>query len=481
MLYGAAASIIGSVIGTIAGSIFFPKVISNAYGMLYVLPEVETPVILKVAIPVAAGLTAMILIATWFSTREMLREKPAELLLPRAPKAGKRILLERIGFFWKPLKFSYKVTLRNIFRYKKRFLMTIIGVAGCFSLLLAGFGVRDSIGDIVSIQYGELNHYDYSAVINDSGDVTGDESLAGTLSNRKLVSGWSLYAEDSVTLLFNGKKESSTLMVPEAPAGMDDYITLRERIGTRSVELGPGKAVLTEKSTENLDVKVGDVISVKTDDGRLAEVKLTGICENYVGSYLYMDPLDYESLFGEKPEYKTLLLRAGENGQDGRLAEELLRSESVAYIIDSQVVIDNFEKSVKSIDYIVMVLIVASGALAIIVLYNLTNVNICERKKELATIRVLGFYNHEVSAYIFREVDILAILGILVGIPVGIWLHHFVIVTVEVAGVMFGRSIEPLSYLMAGGLTIVFTVLVNMIMRPMIRKIDMVESMKAVD
>ncbi|MCR5135427.1 MAG: FtsX-like permease family protein [Clostridiales bacterium] len=481
LLYGFAASAAGCLIGIPAGCIFFPKVISNAYTMMYVLPPIDTPVLPGVAIPVAAGLTGMILLATWLSCRDMLREKPAALLLPKAPKVGKRILLERIGPLWRRLPFSRKVTLRNIFRYKKRFLMTIIGVAGCFALLLAGFGIRDSIGNLVLLQYGEVTHYDYAAEIDQPEDVQKDETLAAILADASLTEKWCAFSESPVTIRANGKKEESTFRIPQDPDALEDYITLRERTGHTPIPYEKGSVILTEKSAERLGVRPGDTLQLTTDDGTEQEVVLTAVCENYIGSFVYMYTEDYESLFDESPSYTTLYIRAGKKGQDGAAAEALLKSDQVLYIVDTQVVSDNFEESVKSIDYIILVLIVASAALAIIVLYNLTNVNICERRKELATIRVLGFYRPEVSAYIFREVDILAVIGILVGMPVGIWLHHYIIITVEVAAAMFGRTIHWQSYLIAAGFTILFTLLVNLIMRPQIRKIDMVESMKAVD
>ena len=301
------------------------------------------------------------------------------------------------------------------------------------------------------------------------------------LSDRSLTDGYLLCAEDNVTVAFNGRKETSTCLVPQDPACLEDFITLRERRGHEELPFVPGSVILTEKSASNLGAKTGDILTVATESGASAEVLLTGIAENYVGSYLYMYPEDYRDITGAQPDYTALFLISGSKGAGGALAEALLKCGSVLYVVDTQTVRDNFAESVKSIDYIVMVLIAASGALAVIVLYNLTNVNICERRKELATIRVLGFYNHEVSSYIFREVDILALLGVLIGIPIGIWLHHYIIITVEVAGVMFGRSIHWSSYLIAAGFTALFTAAVNMIMRRTIRNIDMVESMKAVD
>ena len=481
MLYGFAASALGCLIGIPFGCIFFPRVISNAYTMMYVLPHIDTPVLPQIALPVSLGLTAMILLATWLSCREMLKEKPAALLLPKAPKNGKRILLERIGILWRALPFSRKVTLRNLFRYKKRFLMTIIGVAGCFALLLAGFGIRDSVGNIVDLQYGEIMHYDFTVQIDDPKDVKQDDDLSAVLSNANMTAGWCRVCEAPVTVSANGVEEDSTFMIPQDTSTFSRYVTLRERRTHKSIPLYKDSLVLTEKSAENLGVEKGDTVTLTAEDGTTMEAVLTGITENYVGSYVYLYPDVYKKTFDKKPDYTTVFVRAASAGNHSDIASALLKSDNVLYLVDTKAVRENFADSVKSIDYIVLVLIFASGALAIIVLYNLTNVNICERKKELATIRVLGFYRREVAAYVFREVDILAILGILVGIPVGVWLHHFIVITVEVNNVMFGRSIHILSYLIAAGLTILFTMLVNLIMRRPIRKIDMVESMKAVD
>lgn len=489
LVYGGAAAVLGCLVGIPFGCVFFPKVIANAYTMIYVLPPIATPLLWYIVLPVALGLTAMILLATYIACREMLREKPATLLLPKAPKVGKRILLERITPLWRRVSFSHKVTLRNIFRYKKRFLMTILGVAGCSALLLTGFGIRDSIGDIVDIQFGELHLYDQVAVLTDEEAVTRDTDLAGLLADGERVSGWTTMSDEDITVRKGKSKETSTLRVPADKYHLAQYITLRTRRTKEAVTLSEDGVVLTEKSAENLGVRKGDTLTLERD-GEEVETVLTGITENYTGSYTYMLPATYEDLFGEAPAYTTLIVQdafdddaASEDRDAARTAlnEDILACGDVLYLSDAATIRENFAESVKSIDYIVYVLIAASGALAVIVLYNLTNVNVCERKKELATIRVLGFYQKEVAAYIFREINILSLIGILCGVPLGIWLHHYIVLTVEVASVMFGRTISWPSYLIAAGLTVLFTLLVNLIMRRPIRRIDMVESMKAVD
>ena len=480
LLYGGAASVLGCLVGIPFGCFFFPKVISNAYSMIYVLPPIGTPILWYIALPVSLGLIVMIELAVWMSCRDMLREKPAMLLLPKAPKVGKRILLERIGPIWRHLSFSRKVTLRNLFRYKKRFLMTIVGVAGCFALLLTGFGVRDSVGNIVRLQYDEIQHYDYMAQLDRGRDVKDDRIVREVLGDEELVSDYIQTGDVSVKLRCGGKKSSATLIIPKDPEKMHAYHTFRHRKGKSVIPFEADSLILTEKTAENLGVKEGDTLTLIIDD-REYEKTLTGICEHYTGSYMYMQPDAYKEMTGSLPDFDSVYIKSTKEGKGGTVAEELLKSSRVIYVMDTDTIRDNFAESVKSIDYIVMVLIVASGALAIIVLYNLTNVNVCERKKELATIRVLGFYHKEVSAYVFREVNILSALGILFGIPAGVALHYYIIHRVEVASVMFGRTIETPSYFIAAALTVGFTILVNLIMRKPIRDIDMVESMKAND
>jgi len=475
--YALEASVGGCVIGMALGFPLFPKIIGNAYTMMYDLPATETEFIWKYAVIIGLVMVLSILGTTYLACARTLKERPAMLLLPEAPSPGKRILLETIGPLWRRLSFTRKVTCRNLFRYKKRFLMTIIGVAGCFALLITGFGVRDSIGDIVHKQYDELFHYDFTVEVTNDRWIEKDDTLADTLNNKNMVKSYMSYFSDKARVKdTKGKNMDINVISPQNDAGFSDFVTMRSRRTGRTVNFGKNSAVINEKAAESIGAKTGDRVKVTLSSDESITVKITGITENYVASYLYLGDNVYSA-----PDHKHLMIKMAGSADNDTVMEKLLDSSRVSYVVSTEYVKDNFADSVKSINYIVIVLIVCAGALAVIVLYNLTNVNICERKKELATIKVLGFFDREVSAYIFREINMLAGIGILFGIPVGIWLHKFVIRTVEVNSVMFGQNIEWPSYIYAAGLTILFTLFVNLIMRRKIKDIDMVESMKAND
>lgn len=479
--YSLLASVSGCIVGEGIGFAVFPKVISNAYSMEYNMDSVTPRIIWPLALAVSGVTILCILLTTYFACRHELKEKPAELMLPRAPQKGKRIWLEYITPLWKHIKFSGKVTMRNLFRYKKRFLMTIIGVAGCFALLLTGFGVRDSIGDIVNLQYNELNRYSITVQVDSENAVDENKDLKATLNNKDDISGWCRTGEKSIKIAKGNEKQNTDIVVPEDADGFTDYVTLRDRKTKEKVKFDTDSVVLTEKMAESLGAKTGDTVKLDLKNGNVKKVKVTGICEYYVQSKVFMGRDIYETAFGRTPEYSTLLIQNAKGVSSDKVASELLKYDDVNYALSSETVKKNFNDSVGSIDYIVMVLIIAAGALAMVVLYNLTNVNVCERKKELATIKVLGFYEREVSAYIFRETNILSVLGMIAGVPLGIWLHSFVIKTAEVDAVMFGRQIYWQSYIYAFAITLFFTFLVNLIMRKTIKNIDMVESMKAND
>lgn len=488
MTYALSASIIGCVIGLVFGFAAFPKIIGNAYTMMYNHPATQVQFIWSYAIVITVVMVAVTAGTTYWACAKTMREKPAQLLLPKAPDSGKRILLEKIGFIWNRLSFTHKVTCRNIFRYKKRFLMTIIGVAGCFALLLAGFGIRDSIGDIVNKQYNELFSFDYTVELSNLRWTTDDSALSKTLGNKDEVKSYTAFYSDTVSAKSkSGKKYDITMRVPKDTSDFTNYVNMRERKSGDKISFNDNSAVINEKMADNLGLKKGSDLTVTLGDNTDITVKITGITENYVASYLYLsnniyvDAVKKAGGSGSQPAYKDLLVKKAKGADTDTVMTDLLKSARVTYVYSSDYVKTNFADSVKSINYIVYVLIVSAGALAMIVLYNLTNVNVCERKKELATIKVLGFYEKEVSSYIFREINILAVIGMIFGVPLGVWLHKFIIKTVEVDTVMFGQSIEWPSFFYAAGLTILFTLLVNLIMRRSIRNIDMVESMKAND
>ncbi|MEG0291201.1 MAG: FtsX-like permease family protein [Anaerovoracaceae bacterium] len=470
LAYGLIATIIGCIIGLSIGFVVFPKVISNAYGMMYTLPPTKVEFIWQIAVIVSVLITICILGTTHIACQHELKEKPAVLLLPKAPVAGKRILLERLTPIWSRLKFTRKVTLRNLFRYKKRFLMTIIGVAGCFALLVTGFGVKDSISDIVKLQYDSIYKYDFFVLLKNDEFKPSD----------KYIANYSIAQEKSAEIKTDQGEEDISIFVPEDTRTLEKYVDLRERKTGAELTITDDSVIVTEKVCESLGIKIGDKVELDLN-GQAKNLVVSGISENYVSSYIYMSPNMYKNVFKVSPKYNIMLAKGNfkEKNSNEDISTYLLKQKDVNYVMASENIKNTFEDSVKNINYIVLVLILAAGGLAVIVLYNLTNVNICERKKELATIKVLGFYEKEVDSYVFREINLLSYIGIVFGIPVGIALHQFVIKTAEVGGIMFGRTIEPLSFVYSAIITVGFTLLVNVIMKKRIKSIDMVESMKA--
>lgn len=494
-IYSGAASVLGSLFGIILGMKILPLVISSAYRMMYATPLTETPIGMNmgIAVFVAVAIISVIELTTVSACHGLLKERPAALLTPKAPPSGKRILLERITPLWKRLSFTHKVTARNLFRYKKRFMMTIIGVAGCSALLVTGFGIRDSISDIVDKQYNEIYNYDISLSIKNENVIETDNAVAEYLSDNSQVARWMLMHSEDAEMKKTGSggdTKAVTLYVPKNPSELENSITLRDRKTKKRVEFGEDSVVITEKFADALGVSVGDSVDITNKDGDTVSFEVTGIAENYVSAFIYMSPKLYDKYVAihrsDEPEYLNVMIKAAEGAlkteeERDAVTSKLLDSDGVVYCLHSETVKKSFSDSVKSIDYIVIVLIVCAGALAVIVLYNLININICERRKELATIKVLGFFDSEVSSYIFRETNLLSAIGCAVGLVGGIFLHMFVIRTVEVDAVMFGKSIYPLSYVYAAVITVVFTIVVDLLMLKHLKNIDMVESMKAND
>lgn len=477
MFYSLLSSALGCILGFSVGFRLFPKAISSAYAMMFTLPEVTTSVRHDIVLWVAPVTVGSILLATLWACWSEFRACPAKLMQPKAPAAGKRIWLEHLPFIWKRLSFTHKVTCRNLFRYKKRFFMTVIGVAGCSALLVTGFGLRDSINDIVNKQFGEI--YLYQMNVLTDGEMLSDD-LVNYLDDKEVFDGWLPYSDESGKVMANGKSESANIEVPSDVSDFGSFISLRNRKTKEKLTLSDDGAVLTEKLCETLGVTVGDSVTLQNSDGREAEMKVIGITENYLTSFAYVAPGGYANAFGKSADFRHLLCRIGNAATDA-VSEKLLGFDNVLYVNASQSLKDNFADSIKSIDGVIFVLILSAGLLCMVVLYNLTNVNICERRKELATIRVLGFHPGEVSRYIFRETDALSFIGSAAGLFAGIWLHSFVVRTVEVDQVMFGRSIYPLSFVFALAISLLFTFIVDLIMRKQIRSVDMVEAMKSND
>ncbi len=485
LLYALAASLAGSAVGMVIGMQLFPSIILNAYNIMYDLPVLKTPFNTLFGTIATGTAVACTLLATLNACWAELREQPASLMLPKAPKAGKRILLEHIRPVWRRMRFTHKVTARNLFLYKKRFFMTVVGIAGCTALLVTGFGVRDSISDIVEKQFDDLAHYQLMVSIQDESATQGKE-LQALLNDTSRITGYLPVAQQDVTVVPEGDAAADNLYitVPTDTAAMNDYFTFRHRNGGGSIELGEGSVIITEKLAERQGLKAGDIITVEDADGNTASFTITDVCENYISHYLYMSAGVYEAAFGKAPETNLLLCQLADGMDEDpqaeeALATELLQCRDVAGAQFTHELTASFSQSLGSINYIVVVLIIAAGALAFVVLYNLTNINISERAKELATIKVLGFYDSEVGAYIYRETSLLTLIGTACGLAFGVALHTFVIRTAEVDMVMFGRSIYPLSFVWSALLTILFSLLVNAVMYRKLKAISMVESMKA--
>lgn len=484
IVYAMSASAIGSIIGLLVGYTLFPTVIYNAYAIMYTVPKVELRTDLFITVLSIATSIFVTTFAAFAACRRELIEAPAILMRPKAPKNGKRILLERIGFVWNRIGFIWKVTLRNIFRYKKRFLMTVLGISGCTALILTGFGVRDSIQMIVDVQFGELNKYSMTASY-DSDEKTEDvEYLKSLISNEKGVKEIGMFHNQNAKVMINNKEKEVTVVIPENKNTFKDFIELRERKSHTPIKLDNKGIVISEKAARNLDAKVGDKVKILNENDVSAEAVISGITENYVNHYIYMTNDYYKELFNRNADSNRIYGVLDDSitiDQEDKMASKIIDSTCANGTVFTTGIKDGFSDTIKSLNYVVLLMIVSAGALAFVVLYNLSNVNISERIREIATIKVLGFYDKEVSAYIYRENVILTLIGAVVGLGLGVILHQFIMITVEVENMMFGRLINPLSYAVAFILTIVMGTIVNLVMNKKLKKVEMVESLKSVD
>ncbi len=479
LIYALVASVLGSAAGLAIGLTVLPSVIWNAYEVMYRLPRMYCLFHPTFSLVSAGALILCTLAATLSACWASLHEQPASLMLPRAPKAGKRILLERVGFFWRRLKFTYKVTARNLFRYKKRFFMTVIGISGCTALLVTGFGLHDSISDIVNRQFGEIFTYNLSITLSEEKDLS-DPDLRALLRSDQIESWMPIHQEESSNTYGNDTFKTY-LYVPQDYKRIDEIVDLHTRLGQEPVTLTGDGIVITEKMSERTGKGIGDTIELQNGDKKTGTFTITGVVENYVENYVYLTADLYAEQFGEQPEYTMIAATTADNSQQARdeLSAELFELDCVSGVSFTEDLKTTFSSMMQKIDTIVVVIIFCAGLLAFVVLYNLTNINITEREKEIATIKVLGFFDREVDAYVYRESIALAVIGTLVGLVLGVYLHMFVIHTVEVDAVMFGRSIRTASYLFSALLTLVFALLVNLVMHRKLKQISMVESMKA--
>lgn len=483
LIYAAIASISGSILGLLIGFKVFPTVIFNSYRIMYIMPPVITEFNIFYALISTAGAVFATTMAALVACYNELRETPALLLRPKSPKMGKRILLERIEFIWSRLKFTQKVTARNLFRYKKRFFMTIVGISGCTALLIAGFGLKDSIVSIAVKQFDEIYKYQMTLELKDGLSKGQTNEVLGFLKEDSKIKDYMLMKEQVVDIGKGDVEKTANLIVPENWDKIDNFIILRNRITGDKISIPEDGVVLTEKMAKLLKVDVGDEIYIKVEDDKKAKVKIAGITENYSFHYIYMSPHLYEKVFEKDVEFQKILAKTTgtDKAFEDKISKEILKYGDVSSINFITGISKSFKDMIGSLNYVVLVLIFSAGALAFVVLYNLTNINISERIREIATIKVLGFYDEEVSKYVYRENAILTIIGTAVGLVLGVFLHKFIILTGETEFIMFGRKIRFVSFVYSAILTIFFSLLVNFVMYFKLKKIDMVESLKSID
>lgn len=481
-VYAMSACISGGVVGAIIGFKLFPYVIMKGYSIMYYLGKLETPYRADIAFMAIAAMAVCTAAATFSACYASLREVPATLMRPKAPKAGRRVLLEKIPFIWKKLSFTSKVTVRNLFRYKKRFFMSVIGIAGSGALLVTAFGLNDSIFGIIEKQFGDIWQMDVQAYVYEAMPLADMQELLGkNPANDDFDS--VMFCLDSQMECKNGGRSQSGvhLLGVESAGSMAGRVNLHN--GGAPVTLDDSGVVVTAKLAETLSIKAGDEINMRTG-GEDHLMRVIGVADNYVYHYVYITAAYYETVFGKAMQYNGFM----GNLKDG-LTDETMDAMSTQLLSDSRMytvrtigsIYDSVWDSLSILNYVVLVLILGSGMLTFVVMLNLTNINIGERMRELATLRVLGFYDKEMYAYIFRENNALSVIGAFVGLVFGKIMHLFVIRTCEVDMVMFVRSAKPLSYVYAFALTIVFSLIVNLLMRPKVRAIDMVESLKSAE
>ena len=483
--YALLATAGGSVIGVLIGEKILPYIIVYAYGILYQhLPKILVPYDWGYAAMASGAAVFCTLFATVMACYKELEAQPAVLMRPPAPKNGRRVFLERIGVVWRHLNFTWKSTIRNLMRYKKRFFMTIFGIGGCMALMLVGFGLKDSCYEIAKLQFAEIQFYDGSIYLEEDITEEQQDELEAALKSEEQISRYMKANMQNITLV-NGKKECAAYeCVFGSVEDIPWFVDFHDRRSKERYELTDDGGIISEKTAKLLDVKQGDTIEIKDEEKGNKQVKVTQICENYMGHYIYFTPACYEEVYGEEPEYNSILFEVEDsdvNADLEKIGRNLLKQDgalSVSYTHDIEKQLDDM---LRSLNLVIVVLIISAGMLAFVVLYNLNTVNIAERKRELATLKVLGFYNMEVAEYVYRENILLTFFGAVVGAVLGRFLHLFIIETVEVDSAMFGRNINMPSYIYSLILTVTFSMLINGVMYFKLKKIDMVESLKSIE
>lgn len=484
VIYAFLASLTGAVIGCAAGLRLFPYIIYESWNIIYQMPAIKYANHTILSVVAVASLILVTLIATLYSCYNELSEVPSALMRPKAPKNGKKILLEHT-FIWKHLSFTKKVTMRNIFLYKKRFFMTVIGIAGCGALITAGFGIKDSVQSIIDNQYGQIIHYDNILVFNKNADSDARNNLSDKISSDEYYKSSLMDYAYTADVKIPGSADdySTEITVVNDTSAYMDYVTFRTRRSKKTIELDDSGVIISEKLAKDLNVKTGDNVLIHDEDNKQATVKVSGVMEMYINNYIFMTSEYYSQVFGYTPDNNRILGILTSDGDDIQsvIGDRYLTDNNVKSLTFVKANITRFENMIQSLDLVTWVLIISAGMLAFVVLYNLTNVNISERIREIATIKVLGFYDREVGEYVYRENIILTLIGGVFGLLLGMALHAYIMTTIELDGVMFGTKINISSFLISYGITILFSLLINIFMYPSLKKIPMVESLKSVE
>ncbi len=480
MVYAFASSLMGSVIGLLIGFKVFPWACYTAFRISYpIFPMVHMPFHWEYAGLCTAAAVLATLLATFAACRKELRESPASLMRPKAPKAGRRMLLEKFGSLWKRISFAYKVTLRNFVRYKKRVLMTIVGIAGCTALMLAGFGLRYSITSVIPRQFGEIFHYDGVAAEKDGASGQEKEALLSAMEEGG-ISGHLAVLQKTVTAAAGDNTLEANLIVPEEPDKIGEFISLRTREGKQQIDLAAAGTVVSEKLANRLELEVGDAFALRMGDEEMT-LRVGGITENYTQHFVYVTPEAYAQAAGKAMEENAVFFTLASEDDRDAVSERLVQEPAVLAVSLTQEQQKTMEDSMGNLSIIVLVIILSAGALAVVVLYNLMNINIAERTRELATIKVLGFREGETAAYVYRENILCTVIGIAVGLVLGTFLKNFILSVAELESMMFAPETDVWSYVFSAGLTLAFTFLVNGLFFFKLRRLNMAESMKSVE
>lgn len=479
LFYAGSAASIGAIAGCVGGTWLFPKVIWYGYSIMYSMGEIEYYFDFKLAFLSLAAALLCSVGSAYLSCRHELKSVPANLIRPKAPRAGKRIFLERVTFIWSRMKFLHKVSVRNLIRYKKRFFMMILGISGCTALLLTGFGVRDSVINIAKMQYDEIQMYDIGISFTDVVTEADMEELTGQTGGA--IAQIACQYEESVELEFGGRIKSVYMEIPENAEEIGRFLDLHTQEGEKIPYPGEGEAVLSAKIAENMGIKAGDRVTFRDNDMNSFTVTISGLCENFVYNYIYLSKETYEEQLGRAPEYKSAYVNVEEGADIHETAAAIADQKNVLSTSITEDMKERIETMMQSMNYIVFLIIVCAGSLAFIVLYNLTNINITERIREIATIKVLGFYANETADYVFRENLVLTGMGAVVGLGLGKWLHWFVMYNINIDMISFKTMIMPISYVWSLLLTFAFALMVNGIMYFKLEKINMAEALKSIE